>query len=125
MIASKIYSEISIVCPIDGVSIGNTSDKSTWKINFSQSATAQQRSAAQAAIENFDVSAFNQTQQSRTQRAIGLESEASADQFIDQLRTATPTQIRNFVTNNVTDLASAKVLLGRMAIAIAYLLRDE
>lgn len=41
----------------------------------------------------------------------------------DQLLTATPTQIENYIDNNVNDLASAKEVLKKMAIIIALLAR--
>lgn len=42
-------------CPIDGVSIGDQNDKSTWRIDFQPTATAQQRADAQAVVDAFDV----------------------------------------------------------------------
>lgn len=42
-------------CPIDGVSIGRKSDKSTWRIDFKPEATVQQRLDAQAIVDSFDV----------------------------------------------------------------------
>ena len=58
----------------------------------------------------------------RATRKAALAGEAAADNFIDQLRSATPTQIKNFVTTNVTDLPTARALLVRLAVAVAYAL---
>jgi hypothetical protein len=58
----------------------------------------------------------------RAARKVALDAESVSDQFIDQLRGATPAQIKTFVQNNVTDLASARALLGRLAVAVAYVL---
>lgn len=124
-IPTLIHNAVSAVCPIDGVSIGNFSDKTTWKVQFSASATSAQKIAAQTAINNFDIAGAQQVEIDRKTRAGNIETEAGADQFMDRLRNATPDQIRTFIGTNVTDLASAKILLGRMAIAIAYLLRNE
>lgn len=54
-IAEKIDSAIRAACPIDGVSIGNPNDKTTWRIDFADSATAEQRAAAQSVIASFVV----------------------------------------------------------------------
>lgn len=58
MIAQKLNAAIAAVCPIHGVSIGVSSgrvaDKATWRIDFKDEATTQQKAAAQAALEAFD-----------------------------------------------------------------------
>lgn len=41
---------IKTVCPIDGVSIGNRADRSTWRIDFREEATDDQRAAARAVM---------------------------------------------------------------------------
>lgn len=41
----------------------------------------------------------------------------------DQLLKATPTQIENYIENNVTDLASAKEVMKKMAVVLALLAR--
>lgn len=53
MIAEQLHNAIAAVCPIDGVSIGVTDDKSTWRIDFKPEATSQQIAAAQAVIQSF------------------------------------------------------------------------
>jgi len=55
-------------------------------------------------------------------RRAELATEATIDAFIDALRGATPAQIRTFVQNNVTDLASTKIFLAKLAVAVAYAL---
>lgn len=124
-ISILIHSAVSAVCPIDGISIGDLSDKSTWKVNAKSFATQAELIAAQTAINNFNVANAQQAEVDRKTRATTIETESAADQFIDKLRNATPDQIRTFIGSNITDLNSAKILLGRMAIAIAYLLRNE
>lgn len=54
-LVEKVDAALKAVCPIDGVSIGRDSDKTTWRIDFSESATADQRAAAQGVIDSFDV----------------------------------------------------------------------
>ena len=50
----KLDSALKVVCPIHGVSVGRRDDKATWRINFKDEATAQERDAAQAVIDAFD-----------------------------------------------------------------------
>lgn len=53
MIATKLYEAVTAVCPIDGVSIGRKDDKSTWRVDFKDEATAEQRAAARAVVDTF------------------------------------------------------------------------
>jgi len=53
-----------------------------------------------------------------------LRADALAVQMLDQLRTATPTQVGNYVDNNVTDLASAR-MLKRIILVMALIAKDE
>lgn len=57
MITALLHTAIQAVAPIDGVSIGNVNDKTTWHINFRAEATASQRDAAQLILLAFDVTA--------------------------------------------------------------------
>jgi hypothetical protein len=54
MIAAKLDAALRSVCPIDGVSIGRKDDKATWRIDFKDEATSEQRTAAQAVLDAFD-----------------------------------------------------------------------
>ncbi len=53
----NLHDKISAICPIDGVSIGDPQNKSTWRVDYSQGATPQQIAAAQAVVAAFDPSA--------------------------------------------------------------------
>lgn len=55
--AMILETRISLVAPIEGVSIGNLTDKGTWLIQFKAEATQEQRAAAQSVIDQFDVAA--------------------------------------------------------------------
>ena len=52
--ASDLYQQLSVVASIYGVSIGKPNDKSTWRIDFADEATAEQRQAAQDVVDAFD-----------------------------------------------------------------------
>ena len=56
-LASRLHSEVSVVAPIDGVSIGLENDRATWRIDFRPEATDAQRLAANAALAAYDPSA--------------------------------------------------------------------
>ena len=44
---------VASVCPIYGVSIGRADDKTTWRIDFKDEATSEQRAAAAATVAAF------------------------------------------------------------------------
>lgn len=52
-LAAALHKALQASAPIDGVSIGNDADKSTWKIQFNAAATTQQKTAAQTALTSF------------------------------------------------------------------------
>jgi hypothetical protein len=51
--AANLHKAIEAVCPIDGISIGDVNNKTTWDIQFKTSATAQQRINAQTILDTF------------------------------------------------------------------------
>jgi hypothetical protein len=55
-IAGELHAALAKVCPIDGVSIGNPKDPSTWKPHFSATATEEQKSLAYNALNAFNAS---------------------------------------------------------------------
>lgn len=52
--ARRLNDAIAAVCPIDGVSVGVPGDGATVRIFFAAGATANQRTAAAAALAGFD-----------------------------------------------------------------------
>ena len=108
---TDLHNAIAAVCPILGVSVGSWTDKSTWQINFAPSATDPQKTAAQTVVTNFDPTAPDLDDQ--------FVSDTNRQNIVTAIQTATPTQIVNWVNNNVTDLASAKVVLAKILLLIA------
>lgn len=53
---SKLNKAVGDVCPISGVYIGKTNDKSTWGFHPLETATDEQKTAAQAVIDAADLS---------------------------------------------------------------------
>lgn len=56
---SKLHNAIAAVCPINGISIGNATDKSTWTFNATEVATDDEKTAAQDVIDAADLSILN------------------------------------------------------------------
>lgn len=61
-------------------------------------------------------------QVAETARKEALKTETQGDLLIQTLSTATPEQVKTYIQNNVTDLASARQVLMRLGVAVAYLL---
>jgi len=57
----KLHNAIAAVCPINGISIGNASDKTTWTFKALETATTEQITAAQSVIDNADLSILDDT----------------------------------------------------------------
>jgi len=45
--------KVRLVSPIAGISFGDLNDKRTWRIDFDESATPQQKNAAKDVVDNF------------------------------------------------------------------------
>lgn len=56
-------------------------------------------------------------------RENALLGDTDRQAIINAIRTATPTQIKNYVNNNVTDLASARQMLMRILLLVAMVVR--
>jgi hypothetical protein len=74
MLANALHAAIEAVCPIDGVSIGRQDEKATWRIDFKDDATKEQRAAAASVIRSFDAAQVK----SRERSALPLSAEALA-----------------------------------------------
>jgi hypothetical protein len=56
-------------------------------------------------------------------RRSALLADTDRQNFLDNIATHTPQEIKNYIANNVTDLASAKLMLARIALLVALNLR--
>jgi len=52
----KLHNAIAAVCPITGISIGDKNERTTWLFTATETATTEQIAAAQAVIDNADLS---------------------------------------------------------------------
>lgn len=57
----KLHNQIAAVCPIKGVSVGDSENKTTWAFDAQESATAEQIALAQSMIDNADLSILDDT----------------------------------------------------------------
>jgi hypothetical protein len=57
-------------------------------------------------------------------RAGQFNADVDRQDIVTQVKNATPTQIKNYINNNVTDLASARVMLIKIALLVAKTIRD-
>jgi hypothetical protein len=57
-------------------------------------------------------------------RVTQFDSDAERRDFIMQIMNATPEQIKTYITNNVTDLPSARAMLIKLALLVAKVIRD-
>jgi hypothetical protein len=73
----------------------------------------------QAAKDDYDAKVAQQSADSEA------KMEAKADAVINYLVTHTPAEINNYIQANVTDLASAKKVLAKLAVAVSVIARNE
>ena len=121
-IASNLDAAVRAVCPIDGVSIGSALDKATWVIQFSPSATAAQRTAAQAALAAFDP-AVETVADLRADADQAENITARGNAALMALVNSTPAQCITFAQNNFPSLTLAEqnrigMILNILAISV-------
>ncbi len=114
---------IRVACPsIDGVSVRDPLDKSTWRIDFRPAASAQERAAAQAALAAFDIAAQDAAEQAEAGRLAAIDAAnagfAFGGQTLAQLKAMTNAQFDTWWAANVTNAAQAIAVLKLVARAL-------
>ena len=74
-IAALVHAAVAAVCPIHGVSIGRKADKTTWRIDFADDATEQQKLEARLVKDNFDLVAKIAEEDAKRQRSAKIDVE--------------------------------------------------
>lgn len=93
-LASRIHEAIEQVCPIEGVSIEDKTDKKTWRIQFKSTASSEQKAAAQKVIDAFDLDAPDEEEIARQKLKLVLEKDkASTGEVVDALKDAIKTGV--------------------------------
>lgn len=72
--AAAVFEEVAKVAPIHGVSLGVLDDKATWRIDFNDEATQEQRAAGQNAMDAFDADAWEAQRVIETKRKAALSA---------------------------------------------------
>lgn len=108
---------------IVGVSIGDPDNKATWRIDFTDTATAEQRASAQSVMLALDYAAYVQ---GVTNRADAFITDPSRIEFRDKLRDKSPNEIEAFIrtrlnADGVTNLASQILFDKRVETAIVQI----
>lgn len=57
-------------------------------------------------------------------RADAFKADIDRKALINAIKNATPAQIKTYINNNVTDLASARTMLYRLTLLVALTLKD-
>lgn len=121
-LAAKLDAAIKAVCPIHGVSIGRLDDKATWRIDFKDEATPEQRAAAIAVIDAFDPTAKT-AEDLRAAADAGERLQATLDNAVMALVNATPAQLVTYCRNKFPSLTLAEqtemaAILCALAVAV-------
>lgn len=57
-------------------------------------------------------------------RNAALDADTDRQNILQAIKGASPAQIKNYINNNVTDLASARTMLIRLALLVAKAIQD-
>ena len=80
-LSGTVHQAIAAVCQIGGISIGDENDKTTWRIDFADGATEEQKALAAAALAAFDIAGAMKSE---------LRAKVDADAERVRLRYITP-----------------------------------
>ena len=123
----KLFDSIKDICPLDGCSVENPLDSSTWVLWPSTNATPEQISAAETLKHTIDVEAevVSRITDKNYEKNQKTEVQGNADfqNLTDNLKTMTPTEWQAWLNNNVNDVASVKTLLYKMGLILMLLVR--
>lgn len=109
-----LHKAIAAVCPIVSVN-------SSRQIAFANEATEQQKLAAQAIADSWDFTTPDPQEVADAAATASVKSDA----VIQYLVNHTPAECADYVQAHVTDLASAKQFLKKVAMALSVLARSE
>ena len=116
MDARALYNAVVAVCPVIGVTLGRKDDRTTWSFEPSPDATQQQIDAGNIIVTTFD---FAGAEAAEVARKAGLLTDSDAVDFMSRLQGKTAAQVKTYVQANVTDLASARLLLAKVLLYLA------
>jgi hypothetical protein len=103
-------------CPTLSSTVGELDDRTTWSFIPAPGATQAQIDAGNNVIATFD---FAAAEAADTARKAGLNADTDYLDFVSRLQGKTAAQVKTYVQTNVTDLASARLLLAKVLLYIA------
>ena len=103
---SAIHAAVAAVAPIDGVSIGDPADKRTWRIDFKDTATMDDRVAGMAALQAFDIA-----KQAANEPVLAEIAKVEQDQTPRRLREAVLGTGGTWLSNLDRQIAALRLLL--------------
>lgn len=116
---SALHEAVSAVCPIDGVSVGDWGDRATWRVDFADEATIEQKVAAQSVVDGFDPASVRDVPPPISDRqffqALAMGDLITKDEAIAAVATGTiPAAMQMFVDAlpNEDDRFAATMLLS-------------
>jgi len=116
MDAGKLQIAIATVCPVTSTRMGVVSDRTTWSFVPGVGATQPQIDAGNNIIATFD---FAGAEAVEAARKAGLNADTDYLDFVTRVQGKTAAQVKAYVQANVTDLASARLLLAKVLLYIA------
>lgn len=116
-----LTTQLAAVAPVFGISIGDRTDKSTWRVDFDNAATPAQRTAAQAVLAGFDWNAAETAEAAEATAQATLTADSRADAIFAQLKGATPAQISAFVNTQFPAFTAPQRQVMKMLLQIAAL----
>lgn len=99
--ATRLLEAVEKLAPITGVSVGKIDDKTTWRIDFAEEATEEEKQAALSALDLFDLSAADTAYTNRMNAAANLRevaknAKATQAQFLTALKDAIANDLFDF-----------------------------
>lgn len=92
-LTERLHRRIVAIAPVIGISIGDASDKSTWRIDFLESATRAQREAAFGIISIYDISAQRAVIEESNRQRLALDDEVRSGAKLSDLTNLSPEQV--------------------------------
>ena len=121
-VLGSLWEKILVVCPITNLRVPDWTDKLTWIVTYAVNdprwgtATPEQITACEALIAAYDPQADSDAIDARDAAIHGAFDRSD---MIQRLRTATPSQINNWVDANLTNIADARTIVKKILIYLS------
>ena len=116
---AELDAVVKAVAPILGVSVGRWDDRKTWRIDFADAATEEQKRTAASVVASFDYA----TPSADETRRDSIARDAGRSALVERLGAATAAEIDAWVEQSATNLAGTRAVLKSLLKLIASDLR--